>query len=165
MPSKEYTNPETPIVFKDSGGTATLTLKNLAYGAARVSARYDKGAGAKCSLYRVIGVFEFDTAPVQGETIEVYVIPSDGTSPAGNVGTDDAALDVDQVRNFGPPVCIVVAEEAAADDTFIGYGMAYIPDRYLSVAVYNRSAGDNLRNEAATLHSFVTLIPMPPEMQ
>lgn len=31
MPNKVYAAPETPIVFKDSGGDAVITLQNLAY--------------------------------------------------------------------------------------------------------------------------------------
>ena len=70
MPNKIYRATETPVEFRDSGGTAVLTLQNLAgSGTGRVSERYDRGTGSQSQLHEVIGVFQFATAPQLGEVV------------------------------------------------------------------------------------------------
>ena len=69
MPSKVYRATETPITFRDSSGDVVLTLNNLGFGAGRVSARYDRGAGSLAESHEVTGVFQFATAPALGEAI------------------------------------------------------------------------------------------------
>lgn len=158
--SKQYTAPGTPIVFTDSGGNVNLDLASLAYGTGECSAEYDKGEGSQPDLYRVTASMSWDSAPIANETVEVYVVSHDGTVKPGGI-VDDAAVAAAQLLNLGPPACIVVAQ-STSQGPYVAQGIAYVPDRYLNVVVYNRSAGDNLENDASC---FVTLTPMPPEMQ
>jgi hypothetical protein len=162
VPNKVYHAPETPITFKDSGGSAVLTLNNLAFGAGRVSAQLDRGAGSLPGLYIWRGNFQFATAPALKELVEIYLFGGDGTVVDGEVGTADAALTSDK-RNNGLLVGCAVVDTVATNTNVTASGLVMILDRYISVGVWNASAGDNLRASANT--SVVTLTPVPPEIQ
>jgi hypothetical protein len=162
MANKVYVNRETAVTFCDSGGTVVLTLQNLAYGAGRISAQWDRGDGAKPAKYFVRGVFQFETAPVVGEIVEVVIAESDGTYADGGVGTSDAALTAGQKLNLGF-ACAVKAQTTDTATSFIGHGIVEIHERYVQVGVWNHSAGDNLENTANA--SRVILTPLPDEIQ
>lgn len=162
MANKIYHAPETEISFRDSGGDATLTLQNLAFGAGRVSARYDRGAGSKPGLYRWRAVMQFETAPALGELVEIYLFPSDGTYMDGTLGTSDAALSSDKRRN-GQLIGVVEVDTTSVTTDIIASGICEIYDRYISIGVWNGSAGDNLENTSNA--SRVNLMPVPPEIQ
>lgn len=162
MSNKVYIAPETPIVFSDSDGDVVITLQNLAAGAGRLSARYDRGSGSKPARYHVRGVFQFETAPIVGEVVEVVIAESDGTYADGGVGTSDAALTAGQKLNLGF-ACAVKAQTTDTATSFIGHGIVEIHERYVQVGVWNHSAGDNLENTANA--SRVILTPLPDEIQ
>lgn len=163
MTNKIYRALETPIVFRDSGGDVVITLQNLAFGAGRVSARYDRGAGSLSLLHEVIGVFQFETAPALGEQVEIFIFQSDGTYMDGTLGTSDAALTTDKRRN-GMFVGSVVADTTAtATDIIARFQNVPISSRYYSIGIWNASAGDNLENTANASRIIVT--PMPDEIQ
>lgn len=162
MPNKIYYTPETAITFKDSGGSAVLTLQNLGFGAGRISARYDRGAGAKPMRHRWTGAFQFETAPAIGETIEIYLSASDGAYADGTVGTSDAALTSDKRRNL-KLIGTVVVDTTLTGTDIVRSGTCEIASRYISTGVWNASNGDNLKNTANT--SMVILEPIPDEIQ
>lgn len=157
-----YRAVEATTTFRDSSGDAVLTLQNLAFGAGRVSARFDRGAGSKPRVYQWRGVFQFATAPIVGELIELYLFESDGTYMNGTLGTSDAALSSDKRRN-GLYIGSVVVDTTSTNTDIINSGLCLIHDRYYSVGVWNGSAGDNLRNSANT--SRVIMTPYPDEVQ
>jgi hypothetical protein len=163
MPNKIYRASETPITFRDSGGDVVITLQNLAFGAGRVSARYDRGAGSVAKLHEVTGVFQFETAPALGEAIEIYLFESDGTYMDGTLGTSDAALSSDKRRN-GMLIGAVIADTTSVTTDIIArFKDVPITSRYYSIGVWNASAGDNLENTANASRVIVT--PMPDEIQ
>jgi len=162
MTQKIYRAIETAITFKDSGGDAAITLQNLGFGAGRISARYDRGAGSKPMRYKWKAVVQFETAPAVGETVDLYKAESDGTYADGNVGSSDAALTSGQKKNL-TLIGQVVAQTADAATNFIASGICMIWERYFSLGVWNASAGDNLKNTANV--SVVTFTPMPDELQ
>lgn len=147
MANKVFRVLGTALSFRDSGGDAVLTLQNLGFGAGRVSARYDRGAGSQPRLYEWRGVFQFETAPALGELIEVYLFPSDGTYMDGTLGTADAALSSDKRKN-GQLIGVVVVDTTSTGTDIIASGTCWINSRYVSVGVWNGSAGDNLKNTA-----------------
>ena len=100
MSNKIYRAIETPITFKDSGGSAVITLQNLAAGAARVSARYDRGAGDLPRLYKWRAVLQWTTTPTVNQYADLYVAESDGTYADGTVGASDAAVVAGQLKNL-----------------------------------------------------------------
>lgn len=159
---KVYRASEAPITFKDSGGSAVITLANLGFGAGRVSARHDRGAGSQPRRFKWRGVFQFETAPALGEIIEIHIFESDGTSMDGTLGTADAALTSDKRRNATTSLFVKVDTTSTGTD-IIGSGTVEIEDRYFSVGVWNASAGDNLKNTANV--NSITFTPMPDDIQ
>ena len=162
MANKIYRAAETAITFRDSSGDAVIALQNLGFGVGRVSARYDRGSGSKPRIYQWRGVFQFETAPIVGELIELYLFESDGTYMDGTLGTSDAALSSAK-RNNGNPIGSVVVDTTSTGTDIIKSGLCLIHDRYISIGVWNGSAGDNLKNTANT--SRVILTPYPDEIQ
>lgn len=162
MPAKIYRAVETTLSFRDSGGDATFTLQNLAFGAGRVSARYDRGAGSLSRFYMWRAVVQFETAPALGEVVEIYTFESDGTYADGSIGTSDAALTSDKRRN-GKLIGVINVDTTSVSTDIVASGMCLINERYFSVGVWNASAGDNLKNTANT--SRVNLTPVPDEIQ
>jgi hypothetical protein len=162
MANAIYRGVGTTLSFRDSGGDAVLTLQNLAFGAGRVSARYDRGAGSLPRVYEWRGVMQFETAPVVGELVEIYLFESDGTYMDGTLGTSDAALGSDKRKN-GKLIGVVVVDTTSVTTDIVASGLCLINARYFSVGVWNGSAGDNLENTANA--SRVNLTPYFDEVQ
>lgn len=162
MANKIYRAVETTLTFRDSSGDAVITLQNLAFGAGRVSARYDRGAGSLARIFEWRAIVQFETAPALGELVEIYLITSDGTYVDGTLGTSDAAMSSDKRKNGKLIGCIVVDTTSTATD-IVASGFCLINTRYFSVGVWNASAGDNLKNTANT--SRVIFTPSPDEVQ
>lgn len=84
----------TAKTFKNSGGSAALSLASVANGSARQSAKLDLGA-TYASQWRVSAAFELGATPTAGATIDLYWAPSEsataGTDNPGNVSGTDAA--------------------------------------------------------------------------
>jgi hypothetical protein len=161
--NKIYEAAGTPIVFKDSDGTYTITLNNLATGVGRISKQWDRGAGAQPAFYRVRCAFAFEATHtiVVGEKIPVYLATSDGTNVDGTVGTADAALTAAQCNNLqmiGQVVVDVVSKDAKITAAFD----VQLHERYVSVGVMNLTS-DHMQadNDANT----ITFTPYPPDIQ
>lgn len=136
----------TPIVFSDSGGDVVITLANLLAAAARISARYDQGAGATAIDWEMRATFQMDTAGVIGDAIRVYVSTSDGTNPDGEEGVADAAATVAKLTNMHPGVTMVVDTVTPTVDITASCHVI-ITSRYFSIVVENATA-DSLENTA-----------------
>ena len=162
MPNKIYHAPETPIAFQESGGDVVLTFKNLGFGAGRVSARVDRGAGSMPGLYRWRAVVQWEDNPVAGEAARFHLITSDGTLADGVAGTADAAITAGQLTNTDL-IGLVLAQAAAGSVNNVASGTFEILDRYFSIAVWNASAAKNFKN--ADNVSKIILTPVPPEIQ
>lgn len=162
MANKVYVARETAILFRDSGGDYALTLNNLAAGVARISAQADQGAGPKAIDFTVRVVVEFDTAPVVGRTIDVYLVTSDGTDPDGQEGTSDADVGTNESLKNMTFIFPLVVTSTDADHQMTASAIIRIPTRYYSIAIHNNTA-DNLQATANT--SWVIVTPIPPEIQ
>lgn len=163
MGQKIYTDPETAITFATSGGTVTITLTSLANAAGRLSAQWDRGAGAQPAWYRWQARFRANVAPAIGAILAVYLVTGDdGTYLDGDFGTADAAIsaltDLANARMLG----VVVADAASTTKDFVASGLCLIRSRYVSVAVWN-ALGQAL-NATAGDHE-VRLTPVPDEIQ
>jgi len=162
MANKIYVARETSIAFQDSAGDVALTLNNLAATAGRISAQHDLGAGSTALDYEIRAVIEFETQPVVGETVDIYISTSDGTDPDGQEGVADAALgSTNSVKNMLFVGSLIVTT-ATVDHQMTASFMCRIPTRYFSVVVVNSTA-DNLQATANT--SWVIVTPTPPEIQ
>jgi len=161
VPNLIYLKPGTPIVAKDSGGDIAITSQALAFGAGRVSAQYDRGAGAKAKLHEICVVCQWAASPVVGNALNVYLLESDGTFVDDNVGTSNAALSVEPVSGF---VGAVIAKTASGATNFIArFRDVPLTQRYFSVAIWNASATTNLQNTANV--TCITITPNPDEIQ
>ena len=162
MTQKIYRAVETAITFKDSGGDAVITLANLGFGAGRVSAQYDRGAGSKPMRYKWKAVMQWTASPVVGEVAELNVAESDGTYIDGNVGAADAAF-LTGVKADLTLIGLVGVTAASGATNMIASGVCHIWERYFSVGVWNASAAKNLQNTANV--SLIVFTPMPDEIQ
>jgi hypothetical protein len=126
-----------------------------------VSDVWDRGAGDKPYLYLWQGKFQFETAPVVGEAVEIWLYESDGTLVDGVVGATDAALTAGPKAN-GHYIGCVLVQHTTADQDHIASGVCEIWQRYVSVGVWNATA-DNLA--AHNDVSQVLLTPMAHDVQ
>ncbi len=164
MANKVYINPETELRFADSAQTPDkdLTLAGLAAGAGRVSARHDLGASARSEWYEWRATFRFQTAPVVGETVDLYLSSSNGIDEDGQEGTVDAALGTtDSLKNMHY-IGSVVVTSTDANHPMTASGICRIVARYFSVVVHNNTA-DQI-NTATTVNK-VMITPISPEVQ
>lgn len=161
MANKVYAARETPIVWDDSAGDLVMTLNNLAATALRLGARKDFGAGSTAEWFTWRLTVQFETAPVVGETVLIYLSWSDGSEEDGQLGVADAAGDANSVKNMKLIGMLVVTSTDAAHD-MTASGICRIPTRYVSPCIHNNTA-DNLKATANT--SEFTLTPIPSEVQ
>jgi hypothetical protein len=155
--------PGTPIVFKDTDATYTITLNNLAHAAGQFADQWDRGAGAKPSTYRVRCTFQLEATHtgVLGERIEVYMATSDGTNQDGTLGTSTAALTADKKQNL-KLIGIVLLDQVAKDVSMTRTFTVEILDRYVTFGVWNNTT-DHLRAEDD--FSTITVTPYTDEIQ
>lgn len=160
--NKVYIVRGTPIVWSDTTGDLAITINNLAAGTGRVGARKDFGAGPQPDAYSWRFTCQFETAPVVGETVDLYLSTSDGSEEDGQIGTTDAALSAeDKLKNLLFLASLVV-DVATVDIDFTVSGVVSIPTRYVSPVVFNNTA-DNL--QATNDTGEFTLTSIPPDIQ
>lgn len=161
MANKIYTLSETAVVWS-VGGTPDLDLGGLAADAVRVGQQKDFGAASRAFEYDWHFFMDgFDTAPVVGEDVRIYLAFSDGTNVDGDVGTADAGgatVDLPNLLRIGS----VVVQTVTAGDNLIASGHVQIFARYVSVVIHNNTADALLGT--ADAHTF-KLIPSPLEVQ
>ena len=162
MASKVYVARETSTVWSDTAGDLALTLNNLAAGAGRVGARKDFGTGSTAYHYSWRFTCQFETAPVVGEVVNIYLAWSDGTEEDGQIGVADADLSaLDKVKNL-KHIGNLIVDVATVDIDFTSSGVCTIPTRYVSPVIVNNTA-DNL--QATNDTGEFTLTPIPFESQ
>jgi hypothetical protein len=154
---------QTAITFKESGGSAVLTLNNLAHGAGRISARYDRGAGSQPEDFLLKSVLCWETAGVVGERVEIYIVESDGTDAEGALGTADAAWTDANIKPNLRIACINTTQATTGDAKNVASRRVTITERYFSIAVWSASAASHL--QADDNASYIILTPVPPDVQ
>ena len=162
MANKVYIARETPVVWSDTAGDLVMTLNNLATTVARIGAQKDWGAGSTSEWYEWRLTVEFETAPVVGETVDIYLSTTDGTEEDGQEGVADANVaDNNSLKNMHYIGSLVVTS-TGADHPMTASGICRIATRYVSPVIHNNTA-DNLRadNDSGEF----TLTPIPPEIQ
>ncbi len=164
MAKKIYIAPETVIGWSDAGGDYALDLGTTggAADAVRVGARADLGSGSRSEWYEWrIKIDGFDTAPVVGETVDVYLATSDGTVEDGEVGVANADGVTAALKNLHYIGSATVQTTTAADNLQAS-GVCRIASRYVSPVIHNNTA-DKLLSSSDD-HWF-WLTPCPPELQ
>lgn len=164
MANKIYVAQETALDWTDdtTGGDYTLDLGSLAAGSVRVGDRGDLGSASRAFVYEWRMVIDgFDSSPVVGEAVEIYIATSEGTYEDGDVGTTDAAGSTVQLPNL-LHVGNAVVQTTTAGDNLQTSGIVEIYSRYVTPVVYNATA-DALLGTSDAHHFYLT--PMPPEVQ
>lgn len=165
MVNKIYINPETAIVWTDTGGDETLDLGSLAAGAVRVGDIADLGVAPRSEFYEWKLIIDgFDTAPVVGETVDLYISYSDQATAGredGDVGVVDGAGATTDLPNLEYLGSAVVQTTTDADELIVS-GKVRITSRYAIPVVHNNTA-DALAG-TSDAHRF-ELTPVPPEIQ
>ena len=164
MANKVYIQEETSKTWSDAttGGDYVMDLGSLAPDNVKVGAQCDLGAAPRADQYAYKFVIDgFDTAPVVGETVDLYLAFSDGTYVDGDVGTSDAAGFTSDLPNLLFLGAASVQTTTAGDNLIIS-GVCQITQRYVSPVVHNNTAEALLGT--AESHKFI-LTPVPPEVQ
>lgn len=162
MPNKIYIAPETAHTWTDTGGDDTLDLGGLAADAVRVGDQWDMGASSRADWFEWRLIIDgFDTAPVVGETVDVYLAFSDGTNHDGDIGVTDGAGTTVSLPNL-LSLGLASVQTTTAGDELITSGIVQIVSRYVSPVIHNNTADALLSTSDA--HKFF-LTPIPPEVQ
>ena len=164
MANKLYYAPETALDWTDdtTGGDYTLDLGGLAADGVRAGDVGDLGTGSNSLWYRWTFVVDgFDTAPVVGESVHLFLAWSDGTYIAGDLSGTDAASSTVVIPNLQPLGAAVVQTTTAANELMV-HGVCKIATRYVIPVVWNNTA-DALLSTSDAHH--VILTPIPPELQ
>lgn len=161
--SKQYTTPETAIKFADSAQTpdAQITLSALATVTGRISARYDRGAGAHSGYYSWRCTMTLTGTNVVDAVIELYIATSDGTNPDGQIGSSDAALTTSKRKNL-KPIGVLIVDQTTTNTAMTGSGVFFVPERYFSLGVWNATT---LPLQTSTSAHTCLITPIPFEMQ
>ena len=162
MANKIYIAPETSHTWTDTGGDDALDLGGLAAGAVRAGDIWDRGTGSVAQWFRWRLIIDgFDTAPVVGEYIGLYVGFSDGTNHDGDLSGTDGASSTVVLPNLIPLGRATVQTTTAADEIIIS-GRLWFGHRAIIPVVHNNTADALLSTSDA--HKFV-LEAIPPEIQ
>lgn len=149
----------TAKVWKSSGGDAAITMTSVANNAARQGVKLDFGT-TRGARYRVWATVELAATPTAGNTILLYMAPSNsgtaGTNNPGNVSGTDAAysgyssnLDASLEHLDFVGTLVVTAQATSTVQVIEIREGFYTPrDRYGSLVVYNKSG--------ASFHSSAT---------
>lgn len=147
--------PGTAITFKNTAGDITMTMKNIASGAGRVSNQQDRGAGALPGWYEWKAVMEAASAITIGLPFRVYCFQSNTTT--ADITTDTALTVETQLSNFQLLGSVYASSNAVGP--FYARGYVFLPGRYVNLGWWNAS-GQTSANTDGTCA--ITLTPMPP---
>ena len=148
MANEIYLVRGTPIVWTDSGGDEEMDLGGLAADATMGGSYYDRGASATNDEYEWELVIDgFDTAPVVGESVDLYVSGSndttnfDGQPTSLPTDTADTATGptTDMLNNMHYVGSATVHSTTAADELIVR-GTCRITSRYFFPVIHNATA-------------------------
>lgn len=121
-----------------------LDLGALAADGVRVGSYHDWGADPRTTRYGwCMDIDGFDTAPVVGESVDLYAAVSEDltpwTGPEAPADTTDGAGDENRLKNLTYLGSAVVRSTTAADNLTV-CGRVIIPQRYVAPVVHNNTA-------------------------
>lgn len=161
LPDNALIQTGTEVTFKNSGGTAAISMASVANAAGRQSVKADFGA-TRARYYDVFAEVELAATPTAGNLIDIYLNPSssstagtdnlantDGTDAAYTGYSSNLAASVPQLVYCGSLVCTTQATATVQK----GYvGRVAVPQRYGSIVVVNNSGA--AFHSTNTNHSF-----------
>lgn len=149
--------PNTGISFMSTGGSALFTPDVTTFGAGRVSATFDRGAGAIAMNYKWEAQFQAASGATAGLPVRVYIYSSQYSTSARDYGASDAFIvSESQFNNFRLLGSVYASNPVANVGPFFASGEVYIAGEFISVGFWNAS-GQTL---AGTVANRVTLTPI-----
>lgn len=140
--SKIYGVQESGLVWATSGsgfGGSVMTLTSLANNAGRIGPHVDRGAGSLAPWLKWRMQMKSGSAFAVGNTIQLYIITTDGGTGDGALSTSDAALSaIDKLRNLRGCGAIVT-DSTTIGETQIASGFVLCPERYFAPVLWNAS--------------------------
>lgn len=135
--------PDTPVSFKNSGGTVLWTPADTAVGHGRISSVWDRGAGAKPWLYSWECRVKWVATPADADEFRLYLVRSSVAATAAQTdggltfGDADLASETELDRHCKYIDTILAS---AADVAQCTHGLIEIAERYVAIAGWNASA-------------------------
>ena len=167
--NKIYIAPETAVTWLNTGGDEVLDMGGLAAGDLVVGSFLDLGANSRSSDYVfTFFVDQFATAPVLGETIDLYfgqgtsTTSFDGAPATAPGDSSEGSMIEDQLKNLSVPYSAIVGTTTAADAKLRITGFIRFLQRYIFPVVHNNTA--DALNNTGDGHSII-LTPVPFEVQ
>lgn len=158
-------NEGTTITWTDSGGDEELDLGGVDgdAGDVAVGSYHDFGVAPRAVDYRLdIFIDGFDTAPVVGEQVLVYITEGWNTTefsgPETPNDTTDSTGDVNRLPNMLGPFPVTVHSTTAADNLRATYEFRSSA-RYLAPVVHNDTADDLLTTSDAHTVEITPIFP------
>ena len=168
MANKVYVAPETAVRWLVSGGDEAIDLGGAGGNAdgVAVGSYHDWGSGSHSGLYQWwVDVDGFDSAPVVGDSIDVYVTQSrDATlwdGPEAPNDTNAGTGDTDRLKNL-LYLGSGIVHSTSVTDHVVASGVAFIPARYFAPVVHNNTAD---KFESSGDAHEVVFVPIPDEIQ
>jgi len=158
--------PGTPVSFKNAGGDVLWTPADTAVAHGRISAVWDRGAGAVPVLYKWEARVKWVATPADGDEWRLYLARSSAAATAAKTdggltfGDADLASETELARH-----CHYMGRvaAAAADEAKCEHGVIEIFERYLAVAGWNASATKAIGTTDADMELILT--PVIDEIQ
>ena len=166
MANKVYTIEETTITFGGAvGEDVAWSIEGVVNNAGRQSALHDFGVRtiARSSRFKYRLKTQFQATPTLGNSLDLYLKTSDGSSPDNDDGTGDAAVSaIDKLKNLHFLSSLLVDEAAANIVTVVSGARFNLDQRHVAIVGWNTSG--------ATIHaqdsnSQFSLTPQPDEVQ
>ena len=158
-----YVNPEASVTWTDTGGDELLDAGGLAADAVVMGSFSDLGSGAHAENFNIeVTIDGFDTAPVVGEAVDIWISTSNATTNFdGNPTTDptttaEGTMTTAQLDNSMRVGSLIVYSTTAGDELKTTFQNFSITSRYVSVIIHNNTADALLSTSDA--HKIV-LIP------
>lgn len=162
MANKIYVHEEASVDFLASGGDVSFSPTTLASGEGHQSAHHDLTTSARARVYAWRAWCEFNTSPVVGQTVRVYLKTGDGTNfDNDEVATDHGFTAEDKLRNLHFIGSIVV-DEISTTVAMVSSGVVDLSQRYVAVVFWNGT--DDALSSTAADQGF-SLTPVPDEVQ
>ena len=166
-----YQNSETTIWFVPAAAAQpedyAFEMHNIAAGAGRQSAHWDRGVGAVPALFAWRAFIQFIANPVVPETVDFYLKTSGSDAsatihPDNDDGTGSAAVSAEDKLNNLQYLGSIVVDEAVLNVEMVASGTVYITARGVNVVMWNSTA-DALTNDVDENGFYLT--PVPDEIQ
>lgn len=151
----------TAVVFKNTGGDVAFTLKNIANGAGRVSAQWDRGTGALPMLFKLEVALKYAANLAIGALSTIYAYSTTATAEVDNSTSDAAIATQTLITSNWKPACVNVGN-AVAVGPFYSEATVLLTGRYVSLAFWNASGQATDNNDGT---SYCRLTPLFDDVQ